>query len=96
MWPGHAYFPLCPEIIGNDQLEDYYNKLTPGAIIAYSEYDRDKTQIKILIASILRDKSSIIAMCECVNKKYVNIGIELNSKCHFIHLALLGFLWIHC
>ena len=88
MWPGNAYFPLCPKEFGSDRLDDYYRKLTPGAIIAYSEYDRDKTQMIILLTDILKDKSSIMVMCKCSNGKYTNVGIELNSKCHFIHFLL--------
>lgn len=89
MWRASAYFPCCPQYLGTDRLEEYFQNLKAGAVFAYSDYEEFCPKLTVLEAVILKNKSSILVMCERADCKWVIIGIKLDEKSrHFIHFIL--------
>ena len=89
MWPGPPHFPRCPQVFGIDPLEDYFQNLKVGAVLAYSDHEDISYELKILECVILKEKSSIMVMCGRVDGKWSIVGIELHERSrHFIHFIL--------
>jgi hypothetical protein len=84
-----AYFPCCPQDFGADRLDDYFQNLKAGAVLAYSDHEDFCPKLTVIKPVILRDKSSILAMSERADCKKVIVGIKLDEKTkHFIHFIL--------
>jgi len=89
MWREDAYFPCCPQAFGNDPLEVYFQNIKVGAVFAYSDYEDICPKLIVLESVILKNKSSILVMCERADCKWSIIGIKLHEKSqHFIHFKL--------
>ena len=89
MWRADAYFPCCPQNYETDHLEDYFQNINTGAVLAYSDYDDICPKLTVLESVILREKSSILVMSERADCKWSIVGIELDEKSrHFIHFIL--------
>jgi len=91
MWRANAYFPSCPQDFGTDPLEDYFQNLKVGAVLANidSDFDDICPKLTVLESVILKDKSLILVMSERADSKWSIIGIELHEKSkHFIHFKL--------
>lgn len=91
MWRAEAYFPSCPQDFGNDPLEDYFQNLKVGSVLANidSEFDDICPKLTVLESVILKGKSLILVMSERADSKWSIIGIELDEKSkHFIHFKL--------
>ena len=92
MWRHGAYFPCCPLSFGTDPLEDYFQNIKVGAVLANSEHDDNYPKLTVLEAEILKDKSSIIVMCRSTDSEWIIVGIELYEiSTHFIHFVLGSF-----
>ena len=88
MW-GPAYFPCCPHDFGTDPLDEYFEKLIVGAVLAYSDHDDVYYKLTVLECVILSNKLSILVMCSEADSKWTIVGIELYEKStHFIHFIL--------
>ena len=84
-----AYFPCCPHNFGTDPLDEYFEKLIVGAVLASSDHDDACCNLTVLESVILSNRSSILAMCSEADSKWAIIGIELDKKSkHFIHFIL--------
>ena len=89
MWRANAYFPCCPQHFGTDPLDDYFQNIKIGAIFAYSDHEDICPKLTVLESVILKNKSSILVMCERADCKWSIIGIELHERSrHFIHFKL--------
>ena len=88
MWRS-VYFPCCPNNFGTDPIDEYFEKLIVGAVLAHSDHDDISYELTILESVILSNRSSVIAMCSEADSKWTIIGIELHKKSqHFIHFNL--------
>ena len=90
-WIGEPYFPSCPKEFGSNPLNDYFQNIKTGALLSYCDNDEDYPQLYVLESVILRNKFSILVLCERIDSKWSIIGIELNEKNHFIHFHLGSF-----
>lgn len=89
MWGAPAYFPCCPQDLGADPLDDYFQNLKAGELLAYSEQDDIFTKLSVLECKILKEKSSIVVLSERADSKWLVVGIELDERSkHFIHFGL--------
>lgn len=89
MWRAAAYFPCCPQEFGTDPLDDYFQNLKGGAVLAYSDHDDICPKLTVLESVVLKKKSSILVMSERVDSKWSIVGIERDEKSkHFIHFIL--------
>ncbi|MFA6635664.1 MAG: HNH endonuclease signature motif containing protein [Candidatus Omnitrophota bacterium] len=89
MWRAGAYFPCCPQDFGNDPLGEYFQNIRVGSIFAHSDNEDICPKLTVLESIILKDKSSILVMCERADRKWSIVGIELHEKSkHFIHFKL--------
>ena len=89
MWRTSAYFPCCPQDLGADRLDDYFQNLKDGAVLAYSEHQDFCPKLTVVRSVILRDKSSILVMSERADCRKVIVGINLDARSkHFIHFIL--------
>ncbi|WP_244940949.1 hypothetical protein [Legionella sainthelensi] len=80
-WRVPSYFPCCPEDIGGDPPQEYFNKLKVGAVFTYNDAYPQSTILEFVKA---RNNSSILVMCE---KKALNHGqlrkLHLRMVCLF-------------
>ena len=53
-------------------LEDYFQNIKIGAVFAYSDYDDDCPKHTVIESVILKNKSSILVMCEMSRLQVVN------------------------
>jgi len=83
-WRAEAYFPCCPQIFGEDPLNDYFQKLKVGAVFAYNDEDTFP-KLTVFKSEIIKNKSSILVMCKRSDCNWAIAGITLNEKLHFIH-----------
>lgn len=92
MWRARTHFPSCLYIFGADPIFDYYQNLAKDAVLAYS--DDQELSFKLIVheAKILKEKSSILVMCEGNDGKWPLVGIEINNKRHFVHFVLGTYL----
>jgi hypothetical protein len=89
MWRADAYFPCCPQNFGDNPLEDYFQNIKIGAVFAYSDHDDVCPKLTVLESVIIKEKSSILVMCERTDCKWSIIGIEFHERSkHFIHFKL--------
>ncbi len=89
MWRADAYFPCCPQDFGIDPIEDYFQNLKAGAVLAYSEHDDYCPKHTVLESVVIKKKLSILAMSERADGKWSIVGIEFDEKSrHFIHFIL--------
>jgi len=88
MWRGNPYFPCCPHELGMDPLNDYFQNLKTGAVLAYDDHEDFCPKHIVVDSKLLKDKSSIIVISERSDDKWSVVGIELNEKSHFIHFVL--------
>ena len=91
MWRAEAYFPSCPQDFGTDPLEDYFQNLKVGSVLANidSEFDDICPKLTVLESVILKGKSLILVMSEREDSKWSIIGVELDEKSkHFIHFKI--------
>jgi hypothetical protein len=89
MWRANAYFPCCPQGFRVDPIEDYFQNLKVGAVLAYSEDDDISLKLTVIRSVILKKKSSILAMSKWADSKWSIVGIERDEKSkHFIHFIL--------
>jgi hypothetical protein len=89
MWGADAYFPCCPHEFGTDPLDDYFQNLKFGAVLAYSDHDDICFKLTVLESVILKKKSSILVMSKRADGKWSIVGIKLDEKSrHFIHFLL--------
>jgi hypothetical protein len=92
MWGVDAYFPCCPQNFKTDPLDEYFQNLKVGAVLAYSDHDDFSFKLAVLKSEILNSKSSILVLCEKVDCKWLIVGIELDEKSkHFIHFIIGSF-----
>ena len=87
MWGADVYFPCCPQNFRSDPLNEYYQNLKVGAVFAYND-DDIFPKLKVFKSEIIKDKSSILVMCERADCNWAIVGIMLNEKSHFIHFYL--------
>jgi hypothetical protein len=87
-WRAPAFFPCCPREFGADPLDDYFQKLKAGAVMAYTDNDDDICpKLTILECRIL--KSSILVLSERADGKWSIVGVERDEKTkYFIHYIL--------
>jgi hypothetical protein len=89
MWRAPAYFPCCPQDLGADPLDDYFENIKPGDVFAYSENDDAFPKLSALESKNLAEKSSIIVMAKRADRKWLIVGVEQDKKSkHFIHFGL--------
>ncbi|MCK5343088.1 MAG: HNH endonuclease [Candidatus Heimdallarchaeota archaeon] len=89
MWGAAAYFPCCPHEFGTDRLDDYFQNLKAGAVLAYCDHDDICPKLTVLKSEILKEKSSILVMCKRADHKWAIVGIKLDERSrHFIHFML--------
>ncbi|MDH4201366.1 MAG: HNH endonuclease [Phycisphaerae bacterium] len=91
MWRAEARFPSCPQDFGTDPLNDYFQNLKVGAVLAIidSDFDDICPKLKVLEFVILKDNRLILVISERPDNKWSIIGIELDEKSkHFIHFKL--------
>lgn len=89
MWRADAFFPCCPQDFGSDPLDDYFQNLKAGAVLSYSNYDEICPKHIVLESVILKNKSSILVLCERADHKWTIIGINLDDESnYFIHFIL--------
>lgn len=89
MWRANAYFPCCPSDFGTDPVEDYFQNLKCGVILAYSDYDDLCPKIIVHESVILKKDSSILVLSKTEECIWSIVGIELDKKSrHFIHFIL--------
>lgn len=89
MWRADAYFPCCPQVFGTDPLDDYFQNLEGGAVLAYSEHDDICPKLTVLKSIIHKNKLSILVLSKRADGKWSIVGIELHEKSrHFIHFIL--------
>lgn len=60
-WAANYYFPYCPQEIGKNALEVYFNNLKIGSVFAYSD-----DSPKLIIVEFVKGKNnaSLLVMCE--------------------------------
>lgn len=90
MW-GADYFPCCPQSFGDDPIDDYFQIIKKGAILAYSENDAYCPKHKVIESVILKKKQSILVMCKTSDDQWSIIGIMLDQRSHpkhFVHFNL--------
>jgi len=87
-WRAPAFFPCCPREFGTDPVDDYFQKLKAGEVLAYSDDDADICpKFTIVEARILR--CSILILSERSDSKWSVVGIERDAKTkYFIHYIL--------
>lgn len=91
MWSEGDHFPSCPQEYGT-LLEDYFQNLKAGAVLAYSEHDEFSSKLTILEAKVLKEISSIVVISEGSDNRWLIVGIELDKKSkHYIHFILGSF-----
>jgi len=91
MW-GPAYFPSCPQDFGIDPLDDYFEKLIVGAVLAYCDHQDFSYKLKVLETVVLKYKASILVLCKETDSQWTIIGISFDEKSrHFIHFILGTF-----
>jgi hypothetical protein len=89
MWRAPAFFPCCPQELGTDPIDDYFQNLKAGSVFAYSDEDDLCPKLTVLESKILTKKSSILVLSERADGKWSVIGIERDEKTkHFIHFIL--------
>ncbi len=89
MWRAPAYFPCCPQEFGTDHLNDYFQNLKAGDVLAYSEHDDIFPELSVLESKIIKEKLSIVVMSERADSKWLIVGIELHERSkYFIHFGL--------
>jgi hypothetical protein len=89
MWRADAYFPCCPQDFGTDRLSDYFQNLKIGVVFAYSDYEEFCPKLTVIESVILKDRSSILVMCERSDHKWSIVGIKLDERSkHFIHFII--------
>jgi hypothetical protein len=89
MWRASAYYPCCPQESGTDPLNDYFQNLKAGDVLAYSEHEDIFPELSVLESKILKEKSSIVVMSKRADSKWLIVGIELDERSkHFIHFGL--------
>ena len=83
------YFPCCPRDFGTDPIDDYFQNLKVGAVLAYNDHDDLCPKLAVHKSVIHKKKSSILVMCERTDSRWSIVGIELHEKSrHFIHFIL--------
>jgi len=89
MWRADAYFPCCPQEFGTDPIDDYFQNLKGGAVLAYSDYNDFCPKHTVLEARVLRKRSSIVVKSERADSRWSIVGIEFDEKSrHFIHFII--------
>ena len=89
MWRAPAYYPCCPQEFGADPLNDYFQNLKAGDVLACSEHDDIFPRLSVLESKIIKEKLSIVVMSERADGKWLIVGIELDERSkHFIHFGL--------
>lgn len=89
MWRASAYFPCCPREFGADPVDDYFQNLKSGAVLAYCDDDADICpKLTIVDSAIFKEQSSIVVMSERADGKWAIVGIELHGSRHFVHFIL--------
>jgi len=89
MWRADAYFPSCPQDLGSNPLEDYFQNLKVDTVLAYSDYNEFCPKLTVIETVFLKNRSSILVMCKREDRKYSVIGITLDEKTnYFIHFYL--------
>jgi hypothetical protein len=89
MWRADAYFPCCPNHFGTDPLDDYFQNIKDGTVLAYSDHDEICPEFTVLESVILEKKSSILIICERADSNWSIVGIMFDEKSrHFIHFIL--------
>ncbi len=87
-WRAGAYFPSCPNSFGADPIQDYFQNLKSGAVLAYSDHDDICPKFTVHESVILKEGSSILVLSERADSKWSIVGIEVNEKRHFIHFNI--------
>lgn len=90
MWRAPAYFPCCPQELGDDPINDYFQNLKSGEVFSYSDDEEFCPKHTIIKSVIIKNKESIVVMCARADGKWSVIGID-QSKRHFIHYPLGTF-----
>lgn len=93
-WGAPTYFPRCPEEVGPDPIDSYFQNLKAGEIFSYSdtEYEIRCPKLTVTEAKKTTDDSSIVVLCHREDAKpFAIAGISLNEKGFFIHFGLGSF-----
>jgi len=89
MWRAAAYFPCCPLEYEINHLEEYYQNLKEGAVLAYSDHEDFCPRHAVVKSVLLKNASSILVMSERADGKWSIVGIKYDEKSkHFIHFIL--------
>ncbi|HOO50847.1 MAG TPA: HNH endonuclease signature motif containing protein [Alphaproteobacteria bacterium] len=89
MWRAKAYFPCCPQVFGDSPIDDYFQNIKVGTVFAYSDYDEICPKLIVSESVTLKNKASILVMCERADSNWSIVGIELDERSrHFIHFIL--------
>ncbi|MFO3428824.1 HNH endonuclease signature motif containing protein [Legionella pneumophila serogroup 10] len=87
-WRVPSYFPCCPEQIGANPLEKYFQNLKVGAVFSYNDSYPASTIIEFIKTN---DNSSILVMCEREGIKPYSIAKITFENELFIHSNLGSF-----
>lgn len=89
MWRALMYFPLCPQGLEHNSLDAYFRNIELGSVLARCDYEDFCPTLTAVGAVILNDGTSILAMTESENGKWVIVGIQLDDKTkHFFHYVV--------
>ena len=89
MWRASMYFPLCPQGNKHSSLDAYFRNIELGSVLAYCDHEDFCPTLTAVGAVLLNDGTSILAMTESENGKWVIVGIQLDEKTkHFFHYVV--------
>lgn len=72
-------------------MQEYLDNIDKGKLFAFTE-SNSFPKLYAYKSIILHENKSCIVICNRDDGKWNVIGIELNTKCHFIHFNLRTFL----
>lgn len=84
-WRVPSYFPCCPEEIGEDPLQEYFDKLIVGAVFTYNDTYPQSTILEFVT---VRNNLSILIMCEKESLKPWSIAKIIFENGFFVHSNL--------
>jgi hypothetical protein len=84
-WRVPSYFPCCPEEIGENPLESYFQNIKVGSMFSYNDVYPKSTIIEFVL---INNNSSILVMCEKDDLKPLTIAEITFESDLFIHSNL--------
>lgn len=85
MWRVPSYFSCCPEEIGEDPLETYFQNLKVGAVFAYNDVYPKSTVVEFVKT---KNNLSILVMCEKEDLKPWSIAEITFENGYYVHSSL--------